>query len=47
MTAVGMALVFGGYTILLYGWILVKGYDISFTSLFNHQPWPEQSKSGA
>lgn len=46
MAAVGMAMVFGGYTIALYGWILVKGYDIPFLSLFNRQPWPT-AKTGA
>lgn len=39
-------MVFAGYTIALYGWILVKGYDISFISLFNKQPWPI-AKAGA
>lgn len=43
MTAIGMALVFAGYTVGLYGWILLKGYDIPFTSLFNRQPWPTNS----
>jgi hypothetical protein len=46
MTAVGMALVFLGYSVALYGWILVKGYDISFISLFNKQTWPT-AKAGA
>lgn len=46
MIAVGMALVFGGYSIGLYGWILVRGYDIRFTDLFNRQPWPIASKAG-
>lgn len=46
MLAVGMAMVFAGYTIGLYGWILVKGYDIPFISLFNRQSWPT-AKAGA
>lgn len=34
-----MALVWGGYTIGLYGYCLVQGYDIRFTDLF-HVTWP-------
>jgi hypothetical protein len=34
MLAVGLALVWAGYTIGLYGYILVKGYDVSFKQLF-------------
>jgi hypothetical protein len=40
MTAVGIGLVFVGYTLGLYGWILLRGYDIPFTSMFNTTPWP-------
>lgn len=34
-----MALVWGGYTIGLYGYSLVQGYDLPFTALF-HATWP-------
>lgn len=40
MTAVGIGLVFIGYSLGLYGWILVRGYDIPFVSLFNTNAWP-------
>lgn len=44
MTAVGIAMVFVGYSLTLYGWILLRGYDIPFTSLFNKSPWPNGAK---
>lgn len=34
MIAIGMALVWGGYTIGIWGYCLVNGYDVTFTSLF-------------
>lgn len=34
MVAIGMALVWGGYTIGIWGYCLVNGYDVTFTSLF-------------
>lgn len=40
MTAVGIGMAFVGYSVLLYGWILLRGYDIPFTTLFNKNPWP-------
>lgn len=47
MTAVGIGMVFVGYTVALYGWILVRGYDIPFTTMFNTDPWPDaKQKAG-
>jgi len=34
MVAIGMALIWGGYTIGIWGYCLVNGYDVTFTSLF-------------
>lgn len=34
MVAIGMALVWGGYTIGIWGYCLVNGYDVTFSSLF-------------
>lgn len=34
MVAIGMALVWGGYAIGIWGYCLVNGYDVTFTSLF-------------
>lgn len=48
MTAVGIGMVFVGYSLALYGWILLRGYNIPFTTMFNNQPWPNATqKSGA
>lgn len=48
MVAVGIGMTFIGYSIALYGWILVRGYDIPFVTLFNKTPWPNSSrKAGA
>lgn len=33
MVAIGMALVWGGYLIGTWGYCLVNGYDVTFTSL--------------
>lgn len=37
MVAIGMALVWGGYTIGIWGYCLVNGYDVTFQSLFGTQ----------
>lgn len=47
MTAVGIGMVFVGYSLTLYGWILLRGYDIPFISLFNRNNWPSEQKQGA
>lgn len=40
MIFLGMGIAFAGYTIGLYGWILLKGVDISFKDLFVGSAWP-------
>lgn len=40
MAAIGFALLWVGYSIGLYGWILVKGYDINSKDLFSRTQWP-------
>lgn len=49
MVAIGMLLVWGGYSVSLWGWCLLRGYDVTFgqiTSPANPygskagQPWP-------
>jgi hypothetical protein len=48
VVAVGMLLVWGGYSVSLWGWCLLRGYDVTFgqiTSPSNPygskgQPWP-------
>lgn len=39
MVAVGMALVWGGYTFGIWGYCLLKGYDVTFTEMFSSS-WP-------
>lgn len=39
MTAIGMGLAFGAYTLGLWGYCLVRGYNVPFTALFA-QTWP-------
>lgn len=34
MVAVGMGLVWAGYAVGLYGYCLVRGYDVSFRDVF-------------
>jgi hypothetical protein len=43
MLAVGMAVVFAGYTVSSYGWVLLKGWNIPFrqwVSPLNPYTWP-------
>jgi hypothetical protein len=40
MVAIGIGLVFVGYTVGLYGYILLRGYDITFSQLFSLNTWP-------
>lgn len=40
MAAIGFGLLWLGYTIGLYGYCLIKGYDISTKDLFNTKSWP-------
>lgn len=37
---IGMAVGLTGYTLSLYGWILLKGYNVSFGDLFMSPYWP-------
>lgn len=39
MVAIGMGLLFGAYAVGLYGYCLVRGYDVSFRDLFRMR-WP-------
>ena len=40
MTALGMALVFASYTVSMYGYTLVRGYNVTFVQLVNpRQKW--------
>jgi hypothetical protein len=39
-----MALLWGGYTIGLFGYILVRGYDVTFTDMFK-MSWPATKKA--
>jgi hypothetical protein len=45
MAAVGMIVLWGGYSIALWGYCLIRGYDITFTQLVKPSgyyagPWP-------
>lgn len=44
MTAIGIGMTFVGYSLVLYGWILLRGYDIPFTTLFNKNQWPNAAQ---
>lgn len=39
MVAIGMALVFAGYAVGIWGYTLVRGYDVSFGNVFA-MAWP-------
>jgi len=40
MAAIGMGVVWVGYTLGLWGYCLVRGYDVSFSRLFSTN-WPD------
>lgn len=42
MVAIGMALVWAGYTVGIWGYCLVQGYDVPFSGLFG-TTWPGQA----
>lgn len=46
MVAIGMALVWGGYAIGIWGYCLVNGYDVTFGSLFGTK-WASAQSGGA
>jgi hypothetical protein len=39
MVAIGLAAVWAGYAVTLYGYCLVRGYDVPFAALFR-ATWP-------
>lgn len=39
MVAIGMALVWAGYTAGIWGFCLIRGYDVSFANVFAPR-WP-------
>lgn len=39
MTGIGMGLMFGAYTLGIWGYCLIRGYNVPFTSMFG-QTWP-------
>jgi len=39
MVALGVGTFWAGYTLALWGYCLVRGYDVPFTALF-HSTWP-------
>ena len=45
MFALGMGTLFIGYTVGLYGYILIKGYNVSFKQMFVGS-WPPGAPSG-
>lgn len=43
MTAIGMGLAFGAYSLGIWGYCLVRGYNVPFTSMFG-QTWPSTAQ---
>ena len=39
MVAIGMGLVFIGYAVSIWGYCLVRGYNVTFPQVF-HAAWP-------
>lgn len=35
MVALGMVIIWGGYSVGLYGWCLVRGYDVTYGQLLS------------
>ncbi len=51
MVAVGMLLIWGGYSVSLWGWCLLRDYDLTFGQLTSpvhpySGPWPPAKISG-
>lgn len=40
MAGIGIALVFTSYSILLYGYCLFQGYNVTPKQLFSFKEWP-------
>jgi hypothetical protein len=47
MIPIGMAVVFLAYTGGIWGFCLVRGYNVTLASLFNGQTWPGTGKGTA
>jgi hypothetical protein len=47
MIPIGMAVVFLAYTGGIWGFCLVRGYDVTLPDLFNGQAWPGTGKGTA
>jgi hypothetical protein len=45
MVPIGMALAWGGYTLALWGYCLVRGYNVPFMGLFKNV-WPGKTPAG-
>jgi hypothetical protein len=43
MPAIGIGILWAGYSLLLYGYILIRGYDIGFKQLYSSN-WPPSVK---
>jgi hypothetical protein len=39
MAAIGVGMIFLAYTVGLYGYILIRGYDVTFGQMFS-KTWP-------
>jgi hypothetical protein len=46
MVALGLGTFWLGYAVSIYGYCLVRGYNVTFTDLF-HSAWPGTAKSAA
>lgn len=46
MFALGLGVLYLGYSVTLYGYILIRGYDVSFKQMFVGE-WPPTSGSTA
>lgn len=46
MVALGLGTVWAGYYLFLYGYCLVRGYDVGFTDLI-HSAWPGTASKAA
>ena len=46
MAGIGIALVWVGYTYGLYGYCLIRGYNVSFKQLFSTN-WPPSGTGGS
>lgn len=45
MIPIGLGIVWAGYTLGVWGYCLIRGYDVPFTALF-HTTWPGGSTAG-